>query len=538
MAPLGLSLATQPYRKIICAATSPPQQKVSEVLITKHAKNTQGGLATAGGGTEERAFGGARYGVQLGAQTYMRAYAQSMQRDGLVDTAGNTTPDGWHLHQGGLRLDWQPSAPSAVMLQGDLYGGAANELRPVALLQPPFQQIRENPIDLFGGHALARWQYTFANASISTVQLYYDRTEFQGALLAERRNTVDLDMQYQYTLGTWQALVMGLGYRWTQDDTRGSAPLRFVPDQRSRHLFNAFVQDDITLVPSRLQLTLGSRFERYDTLGFEVQPNARLLWTPHAHHTVWAVFSRALRAPARVDEDIRLRIATLPPGAPGNPGPLPIALTITGDRDVRAEEVLAYELGYRLHPLPPLAFDLAAFYNVYRHLTSLESGTPRPDRAATGPFLTLPLRFDNQQDGETFGVELVTDWQPFLWWRLQALYTYLNLHLRLNSANSAPVLRDLNVASPQHQFSLRSSWDLPGHLSADLWLRYVDALPSIGVRGYTTFDLRLAWHPLRQLEVALVGQNLPNGHPSEFVERGVVSSAIQRGVYGKLTWHF
>lgn len=198
----------------------------------------------------------------------------------------------------------------------------------------------------------------------------------------------------------------------------------------------------------------------------------------------------------------------------------------------------AYELGYRLHPRPSLAFDLSAFYNVYRHLTTLEPQEPALDRTTPEPFFSLPLRFANEQQGETFGVELVTDWQPFAWWRVRALYTYLNHHFRLAPASRDTSSLSLNTASPQHQFSLRSSWDLPWHLSIDLWGRYVNARPSIGVRSYTTFDVRLAWRPWPQLDMALVGQNLPHGHHAEFLERGVVSETIPRAVYGKLTWHF
>lgn len=508
-------------------------------IITKSAQDTQGGLVSAGGGTEERAFGGVRYGMQVGEHAYLRAYGKGGLRDGLVDTQGQETPDGWDMSRGGLRLDWQATPQQIVMLQGELYGGHLNERRQVALLQPPFQVVAQNPTDLFGGHLLARWQYTVADGVLSTLQLYYDRTERQSALLSERRNTVDVDVQQQFALGTRQALVVGLGYRWTGDDTRGSTAVAFDPDSRSLQLFNAFVQDDITLVPARLRLTLGTKVEHDDTVGFTVQPSARLLWTPQVQHTVWAAFSRAVRTPARVDEDFRLRLATLPPHIPGNPGPLPLSLTLRGQRDVRPEVVLAYEGGYRLRPVPSLAFDLAAFYNVYSQLITFEPTTPVLERTpAGGPVLTVPLRFANRQRGLTWGVELATDWQPLPGWRLHMLYTYFDARLRLAPDSRDPLAPKQSAANPRHQVALRSAWDLPWQLSFDVWLRYVDALPSLDVRSYTTFDARLAWRPVRQMEVSLVGQNLPNGRGSEFVQNGVIASMIQRGVYGKVTWNF
>jgi len=39
-------------------------------IITKRAKETQGVLVTAGTGTEERGFGGVRYGAKIGDDTY------------------------------------------------------------------------------------------------------------------------------------------------------------------------------------------------------------------------------------------------------------------------------------------------------------------------------------------------------------------------------------------------------------------------------------------------------------------------------------
>src|SRR5436190_22329399 len=43
-------------------------------IITKSAKETQGTLLTVGGGTEERAFAGVRYGDKFGQDAYFRIY--------------------------------------------------------------------------------------------------------------------------------------------------------------------------------------------------------------------------------------------------------------------------------------------------------------------------------------------------------------------------------------------------------------------------------------------------------------------------------
>ena len=67
--------------------------------------------------------------------------------------------------------------------------------------------------------------------------------------------------------------------------------------------------------------------------------------------------------PARADVDVRLEFQALPPDSlfPGSPTTL--ALVLGGGDAVKAEKVLAFELGYRLRPAPNLFVDLAAFYN-------------------------------------------------------------------------------------------------------------------------------------------------------------------------------
>ena len=79
--------------------------------------------------------------------------------------------------------------------------------------------------------------------------------------------------------------------------------------------------------------------------------------------------------------------------------------------------------------------------------------------------------------------------------------------------------------------------DLPGHLEWDLGIRYVDALPAPRVPAYVELETRLGWKPIKNLELAIVGQNLlDNQHP----EFGALASRqeIERSFYGQVTWSF
>jgi len=65
-------------------------------------------------------------------------------------------------------------------------------------------------------------------------------------------------------------------------------------------------------VPDRLSLTIGSKFLHNSYSGFEVEPGARVLWTPNQRQTVWAAVTRAVRTPSRVEEDLQLTALAAP----------------------------------------------------------------------------------------------------------------------------------------------------------------------------------------------------------------------------------
>src|SRR5204862_3217883 len=74
-------------------------------VITKPAEDTQGGLVSIGGGTEDRVSTAARYGVALDKDVFLRFYGKYFDRD---DAAAGTNPDqrafdGWHMSRGGFR---------------------------------------------------------------------------------------------------------------------------------------------------------------------------------------------------------------------------------------------------------------------------------------------------------------------------------------------------------------------------------------------------------------------------------------------------
>ncbi|UCF90633.1 MAG: TonB-dependent receptor [Desulfobacterales bacterium] len=355
------------------------------------------------------------------------------------------------------------------------------------------------------------------------LQFYYDREERSTFYV----NTVDVDFQHRFMPLERHEIIWGLGYRYVDDKFEEAFSFSFEPDSRDTDLFSAFIQDEITLFPDRLRLTVGSKFEHNDFTGFEIQPNARILWTPAENHSVWAAVSRAIRTPSQGEEDARIINGVVLPDTlfPGSPVAF---VRLIGSDDFESEELIAYEAGYRFRPIDRLSVDIAGFYNDYDNLRTIEP---------IGPFT---FAADNKMEGETYGVELAADWRPFDWWRLQAAYTYLQMELKLDADSGDSQSERAEDEIPHHQASLRSSLELPANLEMDLWLRYVDELPAQNVDDYVTPDVRVGWKPIKNLEVSLVGQNLLENHHPEFRPEILDTPAaeIERSVYGKITWRF
>jgi iron complex outermembrane receptor protein len=181
--------------------------------------------------------------------------------------------------------------------------------------------------------------------------------------------------------------------------------------------------------------------------------------------------------------------------------------------------VVSFELGYRIRPIQPLSVSIAAFYNFYEDLRSLDEVSP--DNFVLG----------NHFKGEVRGVEVSADFAPTEWWRLRAGYTYLHKDLWSRGGNDATAgVREGN--DPDHQFTFQSIFDLPGNFQLDVTGRYADSLPAPSVPDYVALDTRLAWQ-YRDVEIALIGQNLLESEHREF---GM--NEIPRSVYGKITLRF
>lgn len=465
-------------------------------IISKNTRATQGWVASVAAGSFLQDYAGLRYGGRVDSFLHFRVYGQRFdQRNTTSVVDGSDARDDWGLTQGGFRIDYARTDKNAFTLQGDLYAGRADTGNTV----------------INGQNVLGRWSHSFSETSDLSLQMYFDRTwrDLPDAFFRDVLTTYDIDFQHGFAIGVNNAILWGAGYRVMEDAVRNSPTLVFNPATRILHLFSSFVQDRIMLVDEELFLTVGTKFLHNDYTGFEVQPSARLTCTPNEKHTIWTAVSRAVRMPTRFETDESTPFIT------------------TRDGVFKSEKVVAYEAGYRIHPVERASFSLAVFYNRYDDLRSINDNDMPPP----------PLLFANDQRAVTWGVEWSGNFLVTAWWRLRGGYTFLNKRISAKS----PSVRSTSVLfegiDPDNQAFLQSILDIGKNLQFDFTGRYVDALPELGVStpaipAYATFDARLAWI-FSKFELSIVGQNLTKGKHSEFGTR-----EIPRSIYVKGTLRF
>ncbi len=334
-----------------------------------------------------------------------------------------------------------------------------------------------------------------------------------------------------------------MGYRNSQDHIDTDGILNVLPKRSNFRLASVFVQDDISLKPDTLRLMLGMRLEHNSYTGFEPQPNARMIWTPNPRQTLWGAVSRAVRTPSRAELDSQLDVGVLP-----NPLNLPPGFEIPAllrympstNQKLSAEKITAYELGYRHQFSPRLSLDAAAFFNDSENLLSANLGVQQFQLLPV-PYILQPLIPNNHLSAQSHGLELVVDYHPLPWWRIQPTYSYLHVitHAPSNDAAEQNNAIVAEISAPKHQLSLRSSMTFQEKRQLDIWLRHMSALGD-RVASYSALDIRYAWHPVNNVELSVVGQNLLDRRHPEFSPDILPSQTLQieRSLYFKAKWEF
>jgi len=501
-------------------------------IITKSAQETQDNLLSAGAGTEERGFGSYRYGAKIGDDFFYRVYGKYRDRDGGELLSGADAFDKKELGQIGFRGDGQLTTRDHLTVQGDTYylDSELNFKNRFVSIGDGSLEFKDNLVQR-GSNVLARWTRELENSSAFKLQIYYDRFERKSQVPIN--NTVekaDLDFQYDFMLGERQNLSWGFNYQYQGYNFEDTNIISV--SENSAHLLGVFIHDEISLIPDKLNLILGSKFEYNEFSGFEFQPNIRTVWTPHQNHTLWTGFSRAVRIPNVREEVATVNRAVIPQAG------LDILLREENDGSTNAEELLAVEMGYRFKYQSKFYFDLTSYYFKYNDLIEVLEGNIFSETSPSPAHLVLPTKFSNALKGDVYGVEVSGQWEVFNYWRLAGSYTFTTLDL-VKTKDQATNSTDLDAnGEPEHWFNLRSYLNLPHQFELDSMYYYVSRNFARGVPAYHRLDLRLGWRPTANVELSLVGQNLTDSKHVELKELLEETSQTERSFYLKATLNF
>ncbi len=499
-------------------------------IITKNAKDTHGGLASAGGGSVDHAISGFRYGSGNGKDFDYRVYGKGFSRGAEYDPGG-ASYDEWRLGQVGFRTDWIASGRDRLTIQGDMYKGGVGESVGVGSFSPPTQLIEDQAVAVSGGNLLAHWQRDLRQGSDIQVQAYYDRTYTLAPHYGETRNTFDIDFIHHLTLPWRQNFIWGSGVRLSPSEFVQTVPtLDFVPHDIANNVYSGFLQDEIAITPNKFSLTAGSKLEHNNYTGFEIEPSLRALWTISSQQTFWAAVTRAVRTPSRIEEDFQLTDFALA-------NPLAY-LVVDGNHQLKSESLIGFEVGYRTLLTPKLYVDIAIFHNKHDDLISLGAPTLTVDTTPAPPHFTISVPYVNGLKGNSDGFEIAPDWKLTSWWQLKATYSYLNLHVESEPGvvDGAGYVTSDEGSSPHNQVTCESQFNLPRKFEFDQTFRYVSTLQAQAVNSYSTADTRFSWFSPRQVEFSVVGQNLLQPRHVEFGGDPEGLVGIKRSVYANITW--
>lgn len=502
-------------------------------ITTKSAAETKGNLISSRVDSSGEQVLSLRSGGTLSDSADYRVFAKLRKTGELDPVIEAQDHDSFETGRVGFRVDGQQGASSTYTLQGELFRSEGTEDYFQSLPNVAnYRQFIQSPLDQHGSNLLSRWTHNGDDGSVLTTQFFYDSTYRKEIIQDESRKTFDLDVQYQLAPINNHHLVVGGGYRYERHRTDDTNELAIVPNKLNSALSNFYVQDEMHFWDQRLAFIVGSKFEHneFSKKSIDIQPNARVTFAFNEDHSYWAAVSKALRTFSRGERDANLHITTVEPFTPTNPTPLTLVGFTKNIESLEPEQVKAYELGYRGRLTPKLSVDIAAFRNVY---DNLRSSHVLDGVIFTPTYAKILLEVGNESSAVTKGIELAAEYSFSPSWKLKSSYSYIDMNNDF-AGSEAP------TKVPRNQLSLGSQLSIGDNQSFDMWLRYVDRVPSGGAKAYTELDLTYLWDISQSLRLGLVGRNLLNRNHDEFLAEFIPTAPmlVQRIVAAELTLKF
>ncbi|MGV6816417.1 MAG: TonB-dependent receptor plug domain-containing protein [Thiotrichales bacterium] len=358
-----------------------------------------------------------------------------------------------------------------------------------------------------------------------------NNTELTGYTVDEDTRIAELDVQHNIHHWPGQDFLWGVRTSYGNQSVKTPTNLIVVSpefEEKGRQIDfldqSLFIQDEIISRDKTHSLTLGLKWEKNQAAASKLLPQIRWMWQRRPTQMFWASVSRTTRSPSLGERFGQYTLNSYLPENAGVPGAYYATLVLKGSSTLQSEKATTWEAGFRSHLSKALTIDLALFVNDHYELRDGKFQAIRIDNREIAGVFTLT----NSINGTSSGAEVYADYHPNPQWRLQLAANFLSFDLK-TTQNIADNLIDgtmlYTTLSPKYQTSLRVGWTPSRQYQLDLWWRHIDDISfdvSQGgttlVNAYDTLNLRAAWLPTADLEIALIGKNLLSPSQIEYME--------------------
>lgn len=469
-------------------------------IITKSAEKTTGTVAKVRIGEKGNNAVAFSFGDDIFSGDY-RLYGNfRKQQEAFVEDELKTRTIGF-------RLDSAPDLDSSLYVSGDIFSGTNEgtvwypDLKAKEHL-PFFIDEKLNKLRFNSGYS----SHFSADNSLS-IQTGYIRDKRQSDFISLETDQAELEVLFQAV--PLRDHLVQFGFEYHLMKLAASKPfeqgVKILKGCNADHLVSGFFWDTVEFDGGRWILSLGSKMEYLEDIGFELSPSARLLFKADENNVFWGAASRTIRTPSYTERFVRMPVTV------EQPFEYLIRYSLVGNPKLREEDARSLEIGYRLLLPAGFMFDASVFYTRYQ---GLSDAAQVEEPVWVNDILEVDMLFDNLGRGTVRGGELALTWDVVSWLRLHAWYSYCKGTYRQLSTRTFFASQYGHI-NPDHQYFLRSSFTLPLDIELDLLARHVSKLRGVGMPAYTELDARLGFRPGKNIELSLVGKNLLKAEHTE-----------------------
>ena len=287
--------------------------------------------------------------------------------------------------------------------------------------------------------------YLKFNASYKglSMQAFWNRTDQNEntAALPEIQedifsNTFDLEIQNRSNLSPGNTLIYGASYRLN------SIRSAIMNHRLEQDLYAGYFQDEFRPLPE-LTMLAGARIDRHPLVGTHVSPRGSIIISPSKKQVFRLSVSQAFRNPSFQNSDLDYKVS--------------YGLQILGNRELEAEKITSFELGYICYPHEKAKLKFDAFLHKFRDNIFLE------EAKIIGDYLVMSFTNQNRPK-KIYGGETSAEYLPFSSIKIGANYSYQRL--------ASDYFVGGQQSPPKHKASISFQASFPSSLSLNLKSSY------------------------------------------------------------------